>query len=478
MSRLFVIGTGPLIQPGVTNFSGQCLRTNHFVEPLLEAGHTVHLFAHPISDRAWVDSNGKPDVICEAVRFKEFNYNLLHCNGDEWLIPYLQRACDKFNPDAILGINPFPSYLACKIRSRVPVWCDLNGYAMAEGQTRAYVYDSDECLSHFLKHEKATVRRADRISTVSTPQKYALLGELAMVGRLNKYNFSENLVTVIPNAVNPHYLDPGERHTGDDGFFRVLWSGGYNTWTDVEMLYNGLCGAMETHPELRFVSTGGILEGHDEKTYLRFQELVRNSPLRERFDLRGWVPFAVADELLMQCDLGINIDAKNYETVFGARNRITTMMACGMPVLTTVGTEITQQIQQENLGLFIDPGDVSGLTEALQYAAGHREELRTLGMLSRKYALANFLPDITLAPLLKWADSPDCAMDNLRRFSIAEAKGTEPEFLNAIEEEYQQLEENPLHELLADRRDLRLIRGKKIFQLYKKIKSIFGADKK
>ena len=169
----------------------------------------------------------------------------------------MQRALDEFKADAILGINPFPSYLSCKLESKLPVWVDLNGYAMVEGQTRAYVYDDDSCLHHFLKHEKTFLRRADYFSTVSNPQKYAVLGELAMVGRLNKFTFDEDLVTTVPNAVNPHYAEITERKSVEDDLFRVLWSGGFNTWTDVDLLFNGLIKAMETHPNLRFIADGG-----------------------------------------------------------------------------------------------------------------------------------------------------------------------------------------------------------------------------
>ena len=43
----------------------------------------------------------------------------------------------------------------------------------------------------------------------------------------------------------------------------MLWSGGYNLWTDVDTLFRGLEAAMARNPKVHFLSTGGAIDGTD-----------------------------------------------------------------------------------------------------------------------------------------------------------------------------------------------------------------------
>ena len=131
----------------------------------------------------------------------------------------------------------------------------------------------------------------------------------------------------------------------------MLWAGGYNTWTDVDLLYDALSTAMEEVPSLVFVSTGGAIEGHDEVTFERFRRKTQIGAASERFHFAGWVPTAEVPSYYFESDLGINVDGLNYETLFGARNRLNEMMKVGLPILTTTGTEISHVISNHRLGL-------------------------------------------------------------------------------------------------------------------------------
>ena len=47
---------------------------------------------------------------------------------------YIQQLADEFAPEAILGVNTHPSSRAVLIDTDRPIWCDLNGWIMAEAQ--------------------------------------------------------------------------------------------------------------------------------------------------------------------------------------------------------------------------------------------------------------------------------------------------------------------------------------------------------
>ena len=474
MSRIMVIGAGPLLQDDTRFFSGQCLRTLQFVEPLRQAGHGVELFTVPIFVEP--EERDRPPLTADC--YGDFAYSRFHTSDETPLLALLQDAVDRIGPDAIVGVNPYPAHLAGSLRTAAPIWCDMNGYAPIEGQTRARLVGDDACLGHFLRHEKTALRRGDRFSTVSARQKYALLGELALMGRLNRFTFDYNFATVTPNAAAPHYLDLGARRPhpspDPDAPFRVLWAGGYNTWTDVDALFAGLAAAMDRDRRIQYISTGGAVRGHDDVTYGRFCDRVARSPLARRFDLRGWVEGRQVDELLRTCDLGINLDAHNYETLFGARNRLTTMLASALPVLTTRGTEIAEAIETAGVGRCIPPGDGTALGEALLAAASDRPALRAMGLRGRAFALERYGAETTVVDLLDWACAPTLAPDNQQKVSVG-PDDDRPLWLrplNAAEVEMAPLEALPMETLLCDSRDLALLRSRPAYRLARALKRL------
>ena len=253
----------------------------------------------------------------------------------------------------------------------------------------------------------------------------------------------------------------------------MLWCGSFNAWTDVELLFAALSRAMDQSPQLEFVAVGGAVRGHDEKTFARFQRLVGGSPHAARIKLLGWVPSETVDALLLECDLGINIDSRNNETFFGARNRIATMLACGLPVLSTLGAEISHELNRLELGLFVELGDQDALVEAMLYGLSRREELAELGRRGREFALRAYSREETTRECLQWLAAPRLAPDNAARLEVREPNWPlQLTPLNELERKWAILEQHPLSSLLRDRRELQAIRSCGVFRLAKALKSV------
>lgn len=335
---------------------------------------------------------------------------------------YLQALFDEFNGDAIVGVNTYPASRAVHIETDKPIWCDLNGWIMAEAQTKSYVYRDDLYLSHFWNMERVVIDRADVISTVSQAQAHAAVGELAARGRLGYRTFGYDFVHPIPNAISQISYEHGRRvfrgtRVPEDAFV-VLWAGGYNTWTDVDLLFGALTELMAKHPEAWFVSTGGAISGHDEITFSRFRKRIAESPFVERFHFAGWVPTEDVPSYYFESDLGINVDSHNYETIFGARNRLNDMMKVGLPVLTTTGTEVSAMIEEYELGLTAPTGDPSAFADLLVWAAEHRDDLRGMGEKAREHVTEYLSYVRTTEPLRRWAEAPRRAPDLGRRVKL------------------------------------------------------------
>lgn len=439
MSRIFVLGAAPLpFEPERRQYAAN-LRTWHFTRPLLADGHRVRLVGGRLPET--YPEGTDPIRRSEDGRLEYFSVaaDLFHD------VDYVQGLCDEFSPDGILGVNTHPASRAVRIETEVPIWCDLNGWIMAEAQTKCHIYDDDRYLSHFWKMEEAILDRADVVSTVSLAQAHATLGELATRGRLGKENFGYTFVHPIPNAVSEieyrHSKTVFRGSSVPPGAFVVLWAGGYNTWTDVDLLYEALTRAMEEVPEMHFVSTGGTIAGHDEITFDRFVERAGESRFRDRFHFAGWVPTEDVPCYYFESDLGINVDSDNYEAVFGARNRLNDMMKAGLAVLTTTGTEISEVLAEHEIALTCDPGDPGAFAERLIWAARHPEELRAMAARGRDYVHEAFSYARTTRPVRAWAEAPYRAPDRGERVEFGDIDFFRPPAEEVAEERIAELEE-------------------------------------
>ncbi|MEO8376162.1 MAG: hypothetical protein ABI579_00710 [Candidatus Sumerlaeota bacterium] len=446
MSRkILVVGTGPLLEVGARVMSGQCLRTWHFCKPLIDAGHRVHLMTVPIPGTT--DDNAA--TASQAARYGDFEYRRFTTNDKGRVLPEIIAATRAFAPDAMVGVNAYPAFLLANAgrelrwsKTFLPTWADLNGWTMAEGLIRGKVLGHDRDYIHFWRMEALTALSADRFSTVTTRQAYALLGEMAILGRGTAD--CSNVVTTVPNAVYPDYAML-TRRPGVPDFLReklpkdsriVLWTGGFNSWTDVPMLVTGMRDAMATEPRLAFVCTGGAVHGHDEKTYADFLALASSELHAERFLPLGWVDFNHVIALHEAAHVGLNLDGDNIETVFGARNRLTNMLGAGVPVITTRGTEIAEWIEQQELGTTIAQGQAGELVAALIDSVANAGIWQERAARAREQAVREFAAANTLRSFLGWCENPQRAafsqeqpLARLRR--LIEEHAAEPESLNA-----------------------------------------------
>lgn len=441
MKRILIIGNSPLPEENTKSRPAAGLRTWQFLKPLTREGGTVSVGA----DRAFsaVKRQGfivkfisvaMPECYDEEVLYKETALSekyaeILISKNDPHILKTLQKICDEFSPDAVIGVNTYPSFLASSLRFSAPFWADLNGWAMAEAQAQAYKMDSDDYLDHYYNMERSIVSRADKISVVSKPQEHALYGELAAFGRMNKDSFGYKFVEHIPNGTEwfegerglsdeiPSGLAETLGHVPKDAFM-MLWMGGYNTWVDEITLFKGVSEAMKKNDKLYFVSTGGEISGLDNKTFAKFKELIEKSEFHSRFVFLGWVDTADIPYIYRRAHLGLNVDRKCAETIFGARNRLNEMMKFGLPIVTTLGSEISRECTNYGAGVGVKSGDYEGLASAIstiyrEWYNGGRDSarLREYGARGREYTekFCNYLT--VCEPVFKWLENPRPAPD-------------------------------------------------------------------
>lgn len=480
MTRLLIVGTGPLGTTETRRFSGRSLRTWHLTQPLREAGHNVDLVV-------MLGSGFEPlsgEEIEVQQRVGEFKYTQLNTNIPAVVADFLQSRLDKNEYDAVVAINLEAASLVSQLQTRLPFWADICGHQMGEAQTRSRLEKQDDLLMESWRQQYKVLARADRFSACTQKQMFALIGELGAIGRLGKLTCAHPFVTVIPLAADESFLSMtapyAERRFRGRVFpedaFTVLWTGGYNAWTDPQALAAAVSLAMEQLPRLRFVSTGGAITGCDEATYPAFIDAMTRSGFGDRCHFLGWVEAQDLPYLYAECDLGLNMDSLNYETLLGSRFRLTNMMASGMPVLTTLGTEISEVIAEHRLGYTVKIGDIQAYADAILRAAKIPNERRQLANRARDYVRKNLSSYRGLSrSLLRWAAQPENSPDNLEKQRKKPDLLTYQEVdLNPLSAIHRQMQNGLIEELAAARAELARLEGSRFFRLRTKLHDIRG----
>ncbi len=419
MTRVLLIGMSPLPTENTSKSYAAGLRTWQFAKALTHAGHDLVLvccripYVYPARLDAIVESR---DAELDVLRFDANESALVSGN-------FLSGLIASHHPECIVGAHTFPSSLAAKLDTNEPIWADLNGHLMAEAQVKASTYDNDFFIEHFWRMEQAILDRADSFSVVSRAQRYATLGELGTRRRLNKSTVGYEFTHVVPVACPPLPARPSlvsVRGTlvPDDAFI-VLWSGAYNTWTDVSTLVQGLELSMATVPSLYFVSTGGQVDGHDDLTYPRLLRLIEHSRFKDRFVMRGWLPAAEIPAYQRAADVAINLDGQNLEGEFGTRNRILGWAAAGLPTVSTVACELATELDDRGWLYSFPLGDSKGLSAALLRAASDPMERTRRAHGAASHVRERYSWQVATAPLVAWCRAPrrapDAARDSSRR---------------------------------------------------------------
>jgi glycosyltransferase involved in cell wall biosynthesis len=415
MTKILVVGYNPpQIVPKV-KIEAAHYRTWQFLEPLLDDGHQVCLCAGTREEIA-----GREDV--PAVWRDRLEYHPIAFGAGGWA-KQLQAAHDGFAPDCVVAVNFSHCLYTTKLKTGVPVWMEIYGDALTIMQAAVYRMQSDRGLDIQIAYMREILHKGDIFSGCGQPQCHMMVGELAMAGRLNRRTFGYEFTRVILPG-SPPKQDGGVRAdgtkrtllashgVGDDDFV-VLWCGGYNTWTDVETLFRGLESAMAADPHLHYVSVGASTYSAPDNVYDRFVALAAASPHHDRYHMLGWRPWSEMTTYYRESNVGINIDALHYETIFGTRTRLVEMIASGLPVITSLGAELSYLMQAAGVALTFGVGDAVQLGRNLQRMAGDPGLTRRMAAAAYRYAQEDLSFATTTAPLRAWVQAPALAPDKL-----------------------------------------------------------------
>jgi len=414
MSNVLVLGVGPLPVDQTERLHAPGIRVWHLAQKIRDAGHAVVLGIIEFGDfRDNPEAALRPRQESLGDRLSVFRLRY-HSQRTPEALGTLHEHC---HFDCIVSTTDIMNYVATRIPVRIPLWFDYLGDPLSERQLQAATFDNDSSLLDLWRVMFSALAVGDRFSVASTPQKYALIGQLANIGRLNQFTSTTDIVSVIPNSsrvMREKPLHPArqlKRLLLPIDAFVLLWSGGYNTWTDPETLFRGLEIAIRQDSMVYFVSVGGEIPGHDNVTYERFRKLCEASDLSSHFVFVGWVTPDEMPHFYAQADAAINIDLPCYEAEIGTRTRIIDWIHYEIPVITTALCEPAKILAEKQLIESFDPQSPQALADAILRLKHNLADAKERARTTRLFLEEWFREERWFSPLLEWVRQPAFAAD-------------------------------------------------------------------
>jgi glycosyltransferase involved in cell wall biosynthesis len=151
--------------------------------------------------------------------------------------------------------------------------------------------------------------------------------------------------------------------------------------------FETILGAMRALPHVRFVFTGGGAQ---------FDAVKRAAGGNAEF--RAYVPREQLSESLSSVDAHLVSLQPSLEGLI-VPSKFYGILAVARPVI-FIGArdgELARIIDAHRCGVVVEPGDVEGLTRAIEMMANHREEAAEMGRRGRELYLTRFAPQHAFA---------------------------------------------------------------------------------
>lgn len=354
-------------------------------------------------------------------------------------IHYVPLSCDTFKKfdqstaeragaagqfDCVVGCasaQPCATAAQFSAESTIPCWIDLFGDPIAEIQTRACIHPgrTEENASeyhHVWKLLMQALVNGDSFSSLSARQRFSVIGQLGVAGRLNAATTGYEMVHTLPYGLfggDLAMLSERTQASPAGDFHHVMWCGGFNSWMDVSSLVEGIRLAIASDSRIRILVVGGAIPGYNDVSYAQFLNQIEAAGIRDSITLLDWLPLNKIMELYGTCHVGVSIDRRNYESLLGSRTRIAHFLAAGLPVVSTGETELAGELSRAGVLFDFEPGDSQGLANALIAALQWRRRDPLSIKRCRRAISAGWEGKVAGQPLMEWLSNPAYAPDKV-----------------------------------------------------------------
>ncbi|CAN5464209.1 hypothetical protein BH09SUM1_BH09SUM1_31430 [soil metagenome] len=415
-----IIGVGPYPTEAGAVVTAPAIRLRLFTEPFINKKYEVSVALLEDTARAKVPIAG-------AARAMAFS-------PDEILNPALVK--ERLGLDHIRAVFGVGSLMPCTAAARLAqeldcaCWIDLNGDPLTElhaAQLRQGGNPDVVARDHIWKLLREALLRGDAFSTVSGPQRYALLGQLGLLGRYgNDWLVSKRLFE-IPNGVpkawstdnsTPAFPEILKESGMREGARYVFFGGSWNVWMDDATMGKALTAALDADPDLYFVACGIPTGPAGEQVRSSIMKAV--SAHRERGHVVELPPQHLDAEnaLLAHAGTCLSLDRSIPESELGARNRLLPMVRWGARPVISVEAEVETLLVAEGLASGIHQGNWDRAAKEILLACGRSKDERKDDRARGREWLETVVFDRVAEPALQWVANgtarwPACPCDGL-----------------------------------------------------------------
>ena len=241
--------------------------------------------------------------------------------------------------------------------------------------------------------------RADAISVISHPQRFATIGQLGMAGRLLRKEDTPP-INVLPITHNFGLNRARPRDSSPDGPFTVALAGAFNPWFDDRTLATALDIALRRREDLQIVCTGGGVKGFYESGFNRFNEWANK--WAGRVKVHGWLPHGDLQTVLTTAHAGISLDVGGSEPELGSRTRLLLFAHLGIAPMSTVTCELATEMSNAGALISLPSQNAAGIADSLCAVKNHSETARR----AQAYVQDHFSIQRVMNPLCEWVSNP------------------------------------------------------------------------
>ena len=247
------------------------------------------------------------------------------------------------------------------------------------------------------------------------------LGRFCAIGRMSPemYGFDKSfrkLIDVVPFGLPeepPQRTGSGIRGkvpgiSADD--FLLLWGGGIWEWFDPLTVIEAVGRVAAKHPQLKLYFMGyqspnpqvGLMQ-----MAVKAKELATSLGLLDKhvFFSDSWTAYEDRINCLLDANVAVSAHFDLPETRFSFRTRILDYLWAGLPILTTCGDQLAEQIERQGAGISVAYQDVDKFAEAIEKLICDPQSLQNYAEGSRRLA-ESYHWSKAVEPLRRFCNDP------------------------------------------------------------------------
>ncbi|MDM8527792.1 glycosyltransferase [Anaerolineales bacterium HSG24] len=269
------------------------------------------------------------------------------------------------------------------------------------------------------------LRVADFILCASKKQQDFWLGWFSTVGRVNPYTHQADptlarLIGLVPFGIpnqpaqqTVSVLKGVHPAIGPDDKV-ILWGGGIWDWLDWRTAIMAMYALTDIAPDIKLlfmgVKTGQVASTAHNAAEQAIHLSKRLGLYNRNVIFKDWTPYHERHNYLLEADIGLNLHANHLETRFSFRTRMLDYIWAGLPIVTSAGDVMSDEVVRGQLGEVVQTGRVDQLLESwlrLLRTPNLREQYRP----AFEHIQHRYRWQTVMQPLIQFCEQPYHAAD-------------------------------------------------------------------